>query len=256
MKATGKEAREGGRIFTPVKMNVACLLFVRTRSPVEPVSFVKRICQDAKIPGKQKCRYVNRLIPMTAIGKATEAGLFDVACKVLGETFALKRAEVDPTVELTPEAKAASEAMVQKLNDALDAVRSGPPAEAPPPACTFAIRPSIRNNNTLTRDVIIKKVAGLIDGARHKVNLEKPDKVILIEVYQNSCGISVVDGDYWDELRKYNLTELYSFAHKRRDEQRNQPQEGEKTQSSEEKAKSTEEDAQPAEEKTLEAQQV
>jgi hypothetical protein len=52
------------------------------------------------------------------------------------------------------------------------------------------------------------------------------------------------------------MTELYGLAHKQRDEQRNLPQEGEKTQSSEEKAKSTEEDAQPAEEKTLEAQPV
>jgi tRNA acetyltransferase TAN1 len=249
MKATGKEAKEGGQIFTPVKMNVACLLFVRTRAPVEPVSFVKRICQDAKIPGKQRCRYVNRLIPMTAIGKATEAGLYDVACKVLGETFALKRAEVDPTVELTPEAKAASEAMVQKLNDPLDAIRGGPPAEGPPLGYTFAIRPSIRNNNTLTRDVIIKKVAGLIDSTRHTVNLEKPDKVILIEVYQNSCGISVVDGDYWDDLKKYNLTELYGFAHKQRDEQKNQPQEGEKAQSTEDKAKSTGEETRQAEER-------
>lgn len=254
MKATGKEAKEGGRIFTPVKMNVACLLFVRTRPPVEPVSFVKRICQDAKIPGKQRCRYVNRLIPMTAIGKATEAGLFDVACKVLGETFALKRAEVDPPVESTPEAKAASEEMVQKVNDTLDAIRSGLPVEAPPAAYTFAIRPSIRNNNTLTRDVIIKKVAGLIDSTRHVVNLEKPDKVVLIEVYQNSCGISVVDGEYWDELKKYNLTELYGFAHKQRDEQKNQTQEVEQTQSLEDGARSKQETDQPAEEKNLEAQ--
>jgi tRNA acetyltransferase TAN1 len=48
----------------------------------------------------------------------------------------------------------------------------------------FAIRPSIRNNNTLKRDVIINRVAGLINNQRHKVDLEKPDKVILIEVYQ------------------------------------------------------------------------
>jgi len=90
MKATGKEAKAAGRIFAPVKMNVACLLFVRTRSPVEPVGFVKRICQDAR-SGKQKTRsrYVNRLVPMTAIGKATEQGLVELAQKVLGEVFDL-----------------------------------------------------------------------------------------------------------------------------------------------------------------------
>jgi tRNA acetyltransferase TAN1 len=90
MKATGKEAKLAGRIFTPVKMNVACLLFVRTRSPVEPVAFVKRICQDAK-SGEQRTRsrYVNRLVPMTAVGRATEQGLVELAKKVLGELFDL-----------------------------------------------------------------------------------------------------------------------------------------------------------------------
>jgi len=96
MKATGKEAKAAGRIFTPVKMNVACLLFVRTRSPVEPVQFVKRICQDAK-SGEQRTRsrYVNRLVPMTAVGKATEQGLVDLARKVLGEVFDLRGEKTD-----------------------------------------------------------------------------------------------------------------------------------------------------------------
>lgn len=90
MKATGKEAKAAGRIFTPVKMNVACLLFVRTRAPVEPVGFVKRICQDAK-SGEQRTRsrYVNRLVPITAVGKATEPGLVELAQKVLCEVFDL-----------------------------------------------------------------------------------------------------------------------------------------------------------------------
>lgn len=90
MKATGKEAKAAGRIFTPVKMNVACLLFIRTRPPVEPVEFVKRICQDAK-SGEQRTRsrYVNRLVPMTAVGRATEQGLLDLARKVLGDVFDL-----------------------------------------------------------------------------------------------------------------------------------------------------------------------
>jgi tRNA acetyltransferase TAN1 len=94
----------------------------------------------------------------------------------------------------------------------------------------------------LSRDVIIKKVAGLIDSERHPVSLEKPDKVILIEVYQvcatdiafpcttqsadrneqNACGMSVVDGDYWDDLRKYNLTELYGLANKERGQEKAQ----------------------------------
>jgi tRNA acetyltransferase TAN1 len=79
--------------------------------------------------------------------------------------------------------------------------------------------------------VVINTVAGLINDDRHKVNLSSPDKVILVDIYQVSnggtvpnsvlngptnswqtvCGMSVVDGD-WDELKRYNLTELYSQA--------------------------------------------
>jgi tRNA acetyltransferase TAN1 len=74
-----------------VKMNVDCLLFVRTRAPIEPLEFVRRICADAKArePGQLKCRYVNRLTPVTVIGKASEAGLLDVARKALSPIFKL-----------------------------------------------------------------------------------------------------------------------------------------------------------------------
>ncbi|KAH8903280.1 hypothetical protein BR93DRAFT_931304 [Coniochaeta sp. PMI_546] len=220
MKATGKEAKAAGRIFTPVKMNVACLLFVRTRAPVEPVEFVKRICQDAK-SGEQRTRsrYVNRLVPMTAIGKATEQGLVELARKVLGELFDLsgKRTGDDATTDGTQEHE--DTGLAEAKNVEIGEVNSDGP-EAPRPY-SFAIRPSIRNNNTLKREVIINQVAGLINNQRHKVDLEKPDKVILVEVYQNACGMSIVDGDYWNELKKYNLTELYSQANNQgREEQK------------------------------------
>jgi hypothetical protein len=47
----------------------------------------------------------------------------------------------------------------------------------------YAIRHNIRHNRDLRSDDLIKKVAGLVD-ERHKVNLSKPDKVILVEVFQ------------------------------------------------------------------------
>lgn len=223
MKATGKEAKAAGRIFTPVKMNVACLLFIRTRPPVEPVEFVKRICQDAK-SGEQRTRsrYVNRLVPMTAVGRATEQGLLDLARKVLGDVFDLsgKKTGDDVTTGGTQEQPHPADTASSETKQADDGeAKLGGPGR--PQSCSFAIRPSIRNNNTLKRDVIINGVAGLINNQRHKVDLEKPDKVIIVEVYQNACGMSVVDGDYWNELKRYNLTELYSHAN-------NQGQEEEK----------------------------
>lgn len=72
-------------------------------------------------------------------------------------------------------------------------------------------------------------MAGLID-KRHKVDLTTPAKIILVEIYQvgphpltgpsggdtdvyqqTFCGMSVVDGD-WEDLKRYNLNELYIAA--------------------------------------------
>jgi tRNA acetyltransferase TAN1 len=152
MKATGKEAKAAGRIFTPVKMNVACLLFVRTRPPVDPVEFVKRICEDAKVPGKQKTRsrYVNRLVPMTAIGRATESGLVEVARNVLGGVFDLsgKRTadeKVGPAEPGSPKTKDADDGTVIKDESKTREVQDAPPvvSEAPQPC-------SVSTNKTQT----------------------------------------------------------------------------------------------------------
>lgn len=64
------------------------MLFFKTREPVEPVSFVRRICLDAaESLGTQKHRWIRRLTPMTRMGKATEKGLEEVSKAVLGPAF-------------------------------------------------------------------------------------------------------------------------------------------------------------------------
>lgn len=47
----------------------------------------------------------------------------------------------------------------------------------------FAIRPNLRNHNTLTRDKIIKGIASLV-GPPHKVDLKNYELLIMVEVYQ------------------------------------------------------------------------
>ncbi|KAJ4291526.1 hypothetical protein N0V88_006123 [Collariella sp. IMI 366227] len=168
----------------PMKMNVDCLLFVKTAAPVDPVAFVRRIAEDARrceeIPGLMRCRYVNRLTPVSVMGKATEVGLGEVARRFWGEG--------------------------EKTDTASNEVSEKKPF-------TFAIRPTIRNHSNLKRDMVINTIAGLINNDHHKVNLTSPDKVILVDIYQSVCGMCVVDGD-WDALKRYNLTELYSQARK------------------------------------------
>ncbi|KAK5135043.1 hypothetical protein LTR08_005703 [Meristemomyces frigidus] len=156
------------QLFTPVRLDVQCVVFFRTAAPVEPVSFVKRICEDAMInAARKRTRCVKRLSPMTLMGRATTEGLEKVAEEVLAPHF-----RQDP---FQPR--------------------------------KFAIRPTLRNHNILSRDSIIKQIAPLV-GKGHEVDLKNYDLLIIVEVYQNICGVSVVD-DSFERLKRFNLAEIF-----------------------------------------------
>ncbi|PGH18886.1 hypothetical protein AJ80_04304 [Polytolypa hystricis UAMH7299] len=76
------------------------------------------------------------------------------------------------------------------------------------PPKKYAIRPTIRNNTEWHKDSIIKLVASVV-GPRHSVDLKNYDALILVDVLQNICGMSVVGPDY-EELKRYNLAEIYN----------------------------------------------
>ncbi|PSR85480.1 hypothetical protein BD289DRAFT_259692 [Coniella lustricola] len=193
LKDKNKGSSNDNGVFNEVRINQECLLFMRCKPPVEPVEFSRRICQDAATGSHSaRARYLNRLTPVSVIAKASETGLEEATRKALAGHLKLQPKDV--------KADAASTEKDGETEDAEEAL--GP--------FTFAIRPSIRNHNTLQRDDVITRIASLID-PQHKVNLGSPDKVILVEVYQTICGMSVVPGD-WDTLKKYNLTELYKQA--------------------------------------------
>ena len=80
--------------FSPVHLDLECVLFFKTRSPIDPVDFIHRICKEAASkPDIRRMRYVNRLTPVTIVGKATEKGLEEVGKTVLGAHFQLSGEE-------------------------------------------------------------------------------------------------------------------------------------------------------------------
>ncbi|WPG97963.1 Hypothetical protein R9X50_00074600 [Acrodontium crateriforme] len=174
-------------LFTHIKLDVQCVVFFKTVAPVEPVSFVKRICEDAmRDPGRKRTRFAQRLSPMTLMGRPTTEGLERVAKEVLAphfhqEPFQSKKAGHKRTVK--------AEGFIVM------------------PSEQFAIRPTLRNHNILTRDSIIKQVASLV-GPGHKVDLKEYDLLIVVEVYQNICGVSVVDNNF-ERLKRYNVAEIF-----------------------------------------------
>ncbi|KAL2222932.1 THUMP domain protein [Thermoascus aurantiacus ATCC 26904] len=76
------------------------------------------------------------------------------------------------------------------------------------PPKKYAIRPTVRSNDQWKRDDIIKTIADVV-GPGHSVDLKHYDLIILVDVVQNVIGMSVVGSDY-DQLKRFNLAELYS----------------------------------------------
>ncbi|RUS13058.1 hypothetical protein BC937DRAFT_86415, partial [Endogone sp. FLAS-F59071] len=67
---------------------------------------------------------------------------------------------------------------------------------------TVAIVTEIRNNVTIRKDDVIKKVANLIP-VHYKIQLTNPDFVIFISIFKSVCGLSILP-DYY-KYKKYNL---------------------------------------------------
>ncbi|KOS17630.1 Uncharacterized protein ESCO_002586 [Escovopsis weberi] len=177
---------------------------MKTMKPVDPVRLVREICQDAKecpSPLQRKCRYINRLTPVVDTDKATDNGIKKVAHRVLEPFFNL-RAEV-----------AADEKEAAAAAEDIDATKSEATAQVDRGASnvSYAIRHNVRNHTVFKSSEVINMVAAMIQPS-HKVNLTSPDKVILIEIFQMFCGLSVVDAGEWEEMKRYNMNALYGMT--------------------------------------------
>lgn len=141
---TGIKRTRRDALFQPVRIDVQCVLFFRTRAPVEPVAFVHKICTEALTSANsRKSMRIKRLTPVTRMGKANEKGLEDVSKVVLEPHFHAEG--------VTPK--------------------------------KFAIRTTIRNHNIMKRDDVIKQVAMAV-GSQHSVDLKEYDLLILLDIYK------------------------------------------------------------------------
>ncbi|KAL7892850.1 hypothetical protein HDV64DRAFT_263551 [Trichoderma sp. TUCIM 5745] len=203
------------RVFSPVAVAIECVFFMKTMKPVDPYQLVLQICRDAQAcpsPKDRKCKYINRLTPVMDTDKATEKGIQRVVRKVLSSFFSLNEEEKEGEDEEKSTAEGLEE-KAKEVNEAAQVVESV--AEAQPteasPAFTYAIRHTMRNHTILKSEAVIKMIASMVK-PEHKVNLRTPDKVILVEIFQMFCGISVVDGKEWEELKRYNINALYDMT--------------------------------------------
>ncbi|KAF2419754.1 THUMP domain-containing protein [Tothia fuscella] len=155
-------------LFLSVRLDTPCVVFFKVTSPIEPTSFVHTICEDAAASTHRK------------------------------QSRSVKR--------LTP-ITLCGKATETGLGEVAQKVLAPHFHQPGVKGKKFAIRTNFRNHSILKRDGVIKQVAKAV-GPNHDVDLKAFDLLILVEVYQNICGMSVVPGDF-DQLKKYNLAEIF-----------------------------------------------
>ncbi|CAG8793063.1 3417_t:CDS:2, partial [Dentiscutata erythropus] len=96
----------------------------------------------------------------------------------------------------------------------------------------YAVIPNIRNNKNIERMKLITTIARLV-GDDHIVNLDDPDLVIIVEIFKNICGMSVLS-DY-KRLKKYNIESIFEDKEQNEEpeEQNEQNEQGEQNEQSE-----------------------
>ncbi|KAG5359919.1 tRNA acetyltransferase TAN1 [Yarrowia sp. C11] len=159
-------------LITPLPLGCECMLFVRTRKPIKPVEFVKTICQGVKDTGKKSTRFVQRMTPVTLTGSASKPELEKLCDIVLAPEFHQKEGQKP---------------------------------------LKYAIRPTLRNFDGMTRDEVIQTVASRVGQDHgHSVDLKNYDKLILVDCFKASIGMAVVGNvEEYEGLARFNIEQLW-----------------------------------------------
>ncbi|KAF0352153.1 THUMP domain-containing protein 1 [Gigaspora margarita] len=135
------------RRFASIQTGTDCVVFIKTNHPVVPVQLVHYILTDLNNTKQKKTRFCKRLVPIT---QTCYTNINDI--KKLAEEV------------LHPHFYTQEEDQKQRIK--------------------YAIIPNIRNNNKVNRMELIQQIASAV-GDYHIVNLDKPDLVIIVEIFKN-----------------------------------------------------------------------
>ncbi|UOH83008.1 hypothetical protein LQV05_005721 [Cryptococcus neoformans] len=140
------------------------MIYVIVLPPLRPHRLVEYVLEQAASTGKYPLRHCKRLIPISATAGATLRQLSKVTASVVKAGFE------------SPDGQ----------------------------AFKFAVNTNSRSSDKLERMEMIRAVAEQVAmlGGGHTVDLKNADKTILVEVYKNNLGVTVLN-DY-EKYKKYN----------------------------------------------------
>lgn len=161
-----KESKDKVRRFQKVKTDVARNFFVTTTVD-DPGRLVTSIFEDLKAKHEQRSRFIQRLLPV------------QTTCKAHLDTIKKK-----------------VETVLASYDDSAS------------PEVAYLVAGKIRQNSSLQHKAMLLEIVQVVKSAKPlwTGELHKPDLVLMIDVLQNICCISLMP--HYLEFRKYNLLEV------------------------------------------------
>ncbi|RLN82590.1 hypothetical protein BBJ28_00003767 [Nothophytophthora sp. Chile5] len=168
---TQAKSRQTGR-FTPLDTGVKGAILIQFKDAnVSPGELVAKIFEDVERTKEFSSRFIMRMIPLEKVGYSSVEAIKEMAGPLVQTHWEQFKAE-------------------QKANG----------TEAP---LEFAVEFKRRNCTNLNSMDVINALVEVVGLENAKVNLTTPRSVVLVEVFRNTCGVSVVTD--FHRYKKFNV---------------------------------------------------
>ncbi|KAI8973661.1 thump domain-containing protein [Mycotypha africana] len=168
-----KKPKKEKRRLASTTTGTACVGFIRTFAPIQPVHLVHYMLNDIHENKVKRTRHISRFLP---VEKACYANIEDIE-KAAQHIFEPHFNQKDAEGHVIPK--------------------------------KFAVACRVRNCTKLDRmnvTTVLASIVGRVGQASHTVDLQEPDLTIIAEVCQNTCMLSVVKD--FNQFKKYNVESI------------------------------------------------
>ncbi|KAI9230474.1 MAG: hypothetical protein DHS80DRAFT_21272 [Piptocephalis tieghemiana] len=169
--------KESQKLLVSLSTCTDCLIFLRTLPSIDPNRVLARLLPDLCRTRSSSTRFTLRIIPIIGSSYANPGDM-----EALGKTL------LPPIFH---------------------------PTSGPTPS-SFAVIPSMRNNDKVDRMALIHSLAAIV-GKDIPANLSKPDQVVVAEVLKSICLMGVLPNYY--RYRKYNIRALVEEGERETEEE-------------------------------------
>ncbi|OWY93016.1 hypothetical protein PHMEG_00037736 [Phytophthora megakarya] len=171
---TQAKSRQTGR-FTALDTGVKGAILIQFKdSNVSPTALMNKIFEEVESTKDFASRFIQRMIPLEKVGYSSVEAIKELAAPMVKEHLEAFKEE-------------------QKAAD-----KDGD--------FEFAVEFNRRNCTNLDRMSVINSIVELVGEDKTKVNLTTPRSVLMVEVFRNTCGFSVLTE--FHRFKKYNVRSI------------------------------------------------